>query len=199
MPPARANYKQRAGRAGRRGNAVATVTAFGSADSHDEHYFSNPDQMICGPVDDPRLTLDNYEITRRHVTAYLLQRYHQTRLPDMEPSAQTAHLFAVLGTVADFKDQKSILNREDFKDWLINNLSNLQAEVAGWIPAEITGTDRERLIKSLEVETIKDIDSAIQYDSEGAVTIPNKNDEEDLPEITAEPDEESPQPDPTRT
>ena len=41
MPPGRANYQQRSGRAGRRGNAVATVVAFGSADSHDEHYFQS--------------------------------------------------------------------------------------------------------------------------------------------------------------
>ena len=48
MPPSRANYQQRAGRAGRRGNAVATVLAFGSADTHDDHYFREPRH------DDPR-------------------------------------------------------------------------------------------------------------------------------------------------
>src|ERR1700759_1943675 len=58
MPPGRANYQQRSGRAGRRGTSVATVVAFGSADSHDEHYFSEPDGMIRGDVTDPRLTLD---------------------------------------------------------------------------------------------------------------------------------------------
>src|SRR5205823_9033677 len=82
MPPSRASYQQRSGRAGRRGNAVATVVAFGSVDTHDENYFSHPDEMIRGHVDDPSLTLDNVEIARRHVSAFLLQRYHQTRLPD---------------------------------------------------------------------------------------------------------------------
>ena len=41
MPPSRASYQQRAGRAGRRGDAVATVVAFGSSDTHDEHFSSN--------------------------------------------------------------------------------------------------------------------------------------------------------------
>jgi len=35
--------------------------------------------MIRGPVIDPKLTLDNLEITRRHIRAFLLQRYHQDR------------------------------------------------------------------------------------------------------------------------
>jgi hypothetical protein len=42
-----------------------------TAASHGEHYFSHPDEMITGKVIDPHLTLDDYEITRRHDTAFL--------------------------------------------------------------------------------------------------------------------------------
>lgn len=162
MPPARANYQQRAGRAGRRGSAIATVAAFGSSDSHDEHHFQYPDEMIRGPVVDPSLALDNKEITTRHVTAFLLQRYHQMRLPDIPPEEQP-QLFAVLGYVSEFKNDQALLNREDFAKWLSENEKSLRQEIDGWIPFESKDPDRSELLNGFVIATLRFIDEAIDY------------------------------------
>ena len=205
MPPARSSYQQRAGRAGRRGNAVATVVAFGSADSHDEQYFREPESMIRGQVEDPTLTLDNAAIARRHVTAYLFQRYHEARLPHVDPENQT-QLFEVLGTVRGFLDDESTLSRKDFEEWLRNNEKELQEAVSGWLPDAIAQGDRDDLLTQLVAETLRVVDAAMpttqgtetddesDVDAElGSASAGEASDEpaEPLIEVPAEVDEES--------
>lgn len=194
MPPSRASYQQRSGRAGRRGNAVATVVAFGSADSHDEHYFSEPDAMIRGQVDDPVLTLDNEEIARRHVTAYLFQRYHQDRLPDIDPEEQP-QLFEVLGTVDDFLGTTSPLNRRDFEAWLYEHLNELTADLRDWLPVELAAAEREALLDHLIEGTLSAVDSAVGPAPDDPVpAAPDAGDDDDATVVEAQPetDEERP-------
>lgn len=165
MPPSRANYQQRAGRAGRRGNSVATVIAFGSADTHDDHYFREPKDMISGDVADPILTMGNVEIAKRHVTAFLLQRYHQDRVHVFDPNTMTANLFEVLGSVTDFLSDSATLNRTDFESWLTLNKGLLRTEVDDWLPSEIAGVHRAELLDGLVKTTLKDIDYALDIDA----------------------------------
>ena len=186
MPPSRANYQQRAGRAGRRGNAVATVLAFGSADTHDDHYFRQPDLMIRGPVDDPKLTMDNDEIARRHVIAYLLQRYHQDRLPQIDPDQQP-QLFEVLGTVDAFVGTTSPLNRTDLEDWLKANEDGLRAEVDSWLPGELAAADRASVLDGIVAKTLQQIDGALDLDPDGSLPEPREGDSEpESEEVEAE-------------
>ena len=188
MPPSRANYQQRSGRAGRRGNAVATVVAFGSADSHDEHYFTEPDGMIRGDVVDPRLTLDNREIVRRHIRAYLLQSYHQDRIPRIDPD-HPHDLFSVLGTVSDFRSGASIINRDDFAAWLRENGDRLRNLVSSWIPEELDSDDRRVLLTELAEDCIGAVDAAIGHGS-GDPEASSDAGVDPEPEVSAEEGEE---------
>lgn len=169
MPPSRASYQQRAGRAGRRGNAAATVIALASADSHDAHHFEQPDQIVRGKVVDPNLTLNNYDIVRRHVTAFLLQRYYGTRLPLLPTEDLRPQLFDVLGTVAEFTRPDSVLNRDDFGRWLEDSVAELRDDLQEWLPKELSAKEREQLLANLVPETLSLIDGAL-VDSEPSPT-----------------------------
>ena len=193
MPPSRASYQQRSGRAGRRGNAVATVTAFGSADSHDEHYFLEPDAMIRGSVDDPILSLDNAEIAQRHITAFLLQRYLSDRLPEIDPESQP-QLFEVLGKVEAFLTDDAPLNRADFGRWMNANRVELRDEIDAWLPIELSLASCERRSWTpFASYTLDAVDGALGIEAAGGAS-GDEGATNDVPDTPPDPGAEDPPP-----
>lgn len=65
MPPMRFNYQQRAGRAGRRGQAFAIVLTLCRGRSHDEFYYRHPSRITGDPAPVPFLSMAQVEITKR--------------------------------------------------------------------------------------------------------------------------------------
>ncbi len=72
VPPTPANYVQRAGRAGRSGQAALVVTYCAARSPHDQWFFREPRNMVHGEVRPPVLDLANRELIESHLQAVWL-------------------------------------------------------------------------------------------------------------------------------
>lgn len=103
VPPTVANYQQRAGRAGRRGSALATVLTFAQFRSHDQYYFDRPPEIVSEPPRVPSLYLQNEVIGRRHVRSLVLQAFFYETLGHRTSGSG---LFGAWGTLQQFATQR---------------------------------------------------------------------------------------------
>jgi hypothetical protein len=74
IPPNPANYAQRGGRAGRRGQASLAFASCSVFSPHDRHYFDHSADMVAGVVAPPRIDLNNEELLISHLHALFLSR-----------------------------------------------------------------------------------------------------------------------------
>ena len=72
VPPTPANYVQRAGRAGRSGQAASVITYCAAQSPHDQYYFERQDEMVSGSVRLPTLDVTNEELVQAHLQAVWL-------------------------------------------------------------------------------------------------------------------------------
>lgn len=75
VPPSIANYRQRVGRAGRRGQSFSTSLTFARNTPLDREAFLKPIEYLKRELRAPLVKLDSVRIVQRHVNALLLARW----------------------------------------------------------------------------------------------------------------------------
>ena len=110
VAPSVANYQQRAGRAGRRGSALATVVTYALDRSHDQYYFHRPKEIVSEPPRVPSLYLSNETIARRHVRSLVLGMF----FPQWPSSGSSNALFSTWGTVERFLEANGRTALEEY-------------------------------------------------------------------------------------
>lgn len=119
MPPSVANYKQRAGRAGRRAGSASFVVTYLGDSGHDDYYRRKSQELIFGRVQMPIIYSDDIGYRSKHLRAEALAHFLQYIDNGKQQWKTTASFFGK----AESKSQPPI---QRLGEWVEAKKDNLQ-------------------------------------------------------------------------
>ena len=156
VPPGKANYLQRAGRAGRRADGSSIVATFARSRPYDREVFQRIGHYLDTPLRPPVVFLDRERVVRRHVHAFFLgEFFKQLYGPGQHTGAMDAFgsmggFCAVAETrrweqhgskpqIGQTSDSPSL--REQFRDYIVAVQQQSGGVIAGQAKALLAVTD----------------------------------------------------------